>query len=161
MAEYIKASIEIGGDITPKQLKNIMEFAEAWELGIGWDEVEATFENLVETIKAEDLLLCGEGRNGEFEDFEDWLIEEKVPFRRWHDNKYDIDAEVRLFNGSEDRTTLVDDNESPLIHQSTLEKIAQVLADGEAEKAHGEIDDLLFDYGSVPAVRLVVEGEAA
>jgi hypothetical protein len=102
MADRMAARIEIGGDV-PEQLVDelvslIVDSGAGFEWGERTDEEETRAAIEAAVAGSEPLALTDdEATWGRFEPLEDWLIEQRIPWRRHSSAKYEYDAEIVWF----------------------------------------------------------------
>lgn len=130
MADRMPAEIWIGGAL-PRSLLDEFPISDLW---VDWDQnpIDASSEEGILAAREDGLLhfADAEAAWGQFEEFEDWLREHKMPFRRQSAGKYDYLPELvesRPDLGKEVQIIAADDGE-PLIYQSALVPILGQMA---------------------------------
>ena len=87
MAEYMTATLTVGGRITRAQLKKIRKLA----------EIEGADMEISEISEQEITIIDDEAPWGKFEQLEQYLIEQRIPFNRHSEAKYEYDAEIVFY----------------------------------------------------------------
>lgn len=102
MSDYIPASISIGGNVLRKLVPGLLGAIDADGLKHNWGEplLAWTAERLLEQAADNDglLWLCDEeARGGSFDELEEWLEENDIPFDRRSDAKFEYDGGIQYF----------------------------------------------------------------
>jgi len=94
MSDYFPGQIEIGGDISRKDLNILINIVVNMELKDEDYSDVWTREKLVEAFATQDSVFMtdDQARYGEFPELEAWLVEYKISFNRHSDAQYEYDA---------------------------------------------------------------------
>lgn len=101
MADLIPAQIMIGGSLPRKYLAEFLKHIS--EIPVDWDKNSLGNEDQLlvhvddQTKRIVHLSDC-EAYYGQFEDLEDWLREQKMPYARQSSAKYEYDAQMVVYN---------------------------------------------------------------
>jgi hypothetical protein len=135
MADRMSAEISIGG----KLRRSLLEEFPISDLYLDWDHnrLQSATEADILASRDEDGLLHfadDEAAYGEFQELEGWLRENKIPFRRHSEGKYEYSPELVEFRpdlkGERNRNvcTLATQTGNPVIEVACVEKITNRMA---------------------------------
>jgi hypothetical protein len=160
MADRYPTKIRIGGPVKRERLAALIRAINAEELQSDWGssfpEI-ASGEQLLEHIEDGHLTFCDEERAwGEFADLECFLVQESIPFNRWHAPRYEYDGELAQFRTGmkTPATAAVNDNEVIVIDAPEIQRVRDILKTAQnmedVRKAIDELNDLCFEADIEP-----------
>lgn len=138
MSERLAAEIRIGGKVRRSVALELCAVIATERISLDWGE--APFEPktvddlLAARVDHDDKLFVlrlydDQASWGEFDDLEEFLRENDIPFVRHTEGKYDYDPEVVAFHPACGLVQeLIDHNRNPIVQSSALKPIADTLA---------------------------------
>jgi hypothetical protein len=160
MADRYPTKIRIGGPVKRQRLAALIRAINAEGLQSDWGSSlpEITSEKgLLEHIEDGHLTFCDENRAwGEFADLERFLVQESIPFNRWHAPRYEYDGELAQFRTGMQApaSAAVNDNEVIVIAAPEIQRVREILKTAQnmedVRKAIGELNDLCFEADIEP-----------
>jgi len=160
MADRYPTKIRIGGPTKRERLAALIRAIKAEGLQSDWGSSLPDItseEQLLEHIEDGHLTYCDEERAwGEFADLEHFLVQESIPFNRWHAPRYEYDGELAQFRTGMETpaTAAVNDNEDIVINAPEIQRIRDILKNAQnmedVRKAIDELDALCFEADIEP-----------
>lgn len=136
MADWFSCEVEIGGELTLKQIEKIAEICDQSGGGLDWDESAPEIDEIIEAIEEDGELYIrdGQARNGEMEELTTYLKAEKIPFIERQDGKHEYNAELNWFDG--EKMHSFDSNQSgdQLVQASSIKEALEMIDTGKAEE---------------------------
>lgn len=137
MSDRIAAEIFIGGAISRKQVAQLCSAITAQGVSLDWGDAEFRPESAGELLAerreyhgAQILALCDDqARSGCFESLEEFLIAERIPFDRYHEAKYEFDAELVWYRPGRPPTVIITDaDRKPIVRSVAVARAQQQIA---------------------------------
>jgi len=160
MADRYPTKIRVGGPVKRQRLAALIRAINAEGLQSDWGSClpEITSEEqLPKHTEAGHLTFRDEDRAwGEFADLEHFLVQESIPFNRWHAPRYEYDGEPAQFGTGMQApaSAAVNDNEVIVINAPEIQRIRDILKNAQSmediRKAIDELDDLCFEADIEP-----------
>lgn len=134
MSDRIAAEIFIGGTLSSRLVTGLCTAISAQGVVLDWGDAafspESAGELLAQRRKyrgALVLALCDDqARSGCFEPLEDFLIARRIPFDRYHEAKYEFDAELVCYRPGKPPTVIITDaDRKPIVRCEVLAKAQQ------------------------------------
>lgn len=160
MADRYPTKIRIGGPVRRGRLAALIRAINAEGLQSDWGSSLPDItseEQLLRHIEDGCLTFCDESRAwGEFADLEHFLVQESIPFNRWHAPRYEYDGELVQFRTGMQAPAVAAANDSGVIVIEAPEiqrirdtlKTAQNMED--VRKAMDELNELCFEADIEP-----------
>ena len=161
MANYFNAKIEIGGEVTLQDIKDIHECILDNVGSFEWGGAAPSFDEIREAAEDEDLTICdSQARNGEMTDLMSLLRERNIAYRHVADGKYEFDAMITFFDGE----TMPDDiytnnSEHELVLMSDAKAALDLLVQGKYDEAEKKLRSLVINT-TLPPLKIVAEKNA-
>lgn len=117
MADYVAAHITIGGEVSERLIPKLCDAICRQGVSLEWGEFDFCPESREDLLQgcrkiagAKVLRLYGdEVAYGNFDLLQEFLLDRKLPFDRWHESKYEIPCELLVYRpGSDLRFFLTD-----------------------------------------------------
>jgi len=160
MADRYPTKIRIGGQVKRERLAALIHAINAEGLQSDWGSCLPDItseEELLKNVEGGHLSLCDEERAwGEFADLEHFLVQESIPFNRWHAPRYEYDGELAQFRTGMETpaTAAVNDNGVIVIEAPEIQRIRDILKNAQSmedvRKAVDELDALCFEADIEP-----------
>jgi len=160
MADRYPTKIRIGGPVRRKAVPALIRAINAEELQSDWGSCLPDItseEQLLEQVEDGHLTFCDEERAwGEFADLERFLVQESIPFNRWHAPRYEYDGELVQFRTGMQApaSAAVSDNEVVVINAPEIQRIREILKNAQnmedVRKAIDELNELCLEADIEP-----------
>ena len=147
MSDRIAAEIYIGGMLSSRLVAGLCTTVSAQGVSLDWGDAafspESAGELLAQRRKYHGelvLALCDDqARSGCFEPLEEFLIARRIPFDRYHEAKYEFDAELVCYRPGKQPTVIITDaDRKPIVRFAAVaqaqQQITAVIAALEKER---------------------------
>ena len=129
MADRFPCEIEVGGEITKKQIKELAELMEAQGASLDWESGAPSEAEIEEAINENDFSIKdSQARYGEMEDISSYLMFEKIPFIQCSDAYCEFDAVKTVFDGEVSMGLLGSQNGDSLVSMDILKEAIELLS---------------------------------
>lgn len=136
MSDYLAAEIFIGGPLPSRLVTQLCSVITAEEAALDWGEAAFHPESSRDLLAhrrnyhgALVLALCDDqARSGCFEQLEAFLIARRIPFDRYHEAKYEFDAELACYRPGRQPTVMITDaDRKPIVRSATVARAQKQL----------------------------------
>jgi hypothetical protein len=140
MADYVAAHITIGGPVRKRLVPKLCDAICRQGVSLAWGEFDFCPESGKDLLKAccqiagaKVLRLYGdEVAYGNFDLLQEFLLDRKLPFDRWHESKYEIPCELTVYRpGSDLRFFLTNLEGEVAVKAEPLLELADLLQEAE------------------------------
>lgn len=158
MADRFPCEVEVGGNITISQLKEVIAAAIADGASLDWGLGEPTLEDALAQIEEEGTLhfMDDQASYGEMRCVTGALGKLKIPYIQKSDAAYEYDASVVLFDGETSREFNGTQNGELLCSMDDVKNAIEMLKNGESDKALEHLESVCPNC-EIPPLKIIQE----
>ena len=167
MSDRFPTQIRIGGAVKREVIPSLIDAINTEGLQDIWGNTLPTIkseESLLEHVEEGHLIFRDDDRSwGEFPELEEFLVEKKIAFNRYHSPRYETSGELVQFRPGMDApvSALANDSAVILIEAQDVQRIRDMLRTSDwpedTVKIMKELDDLCFeaDIAPLPVLEII------